>query len=229
MTTSVETIFASIVADRGGASNFDQTQLHIARRVAQMLADEGDLSPTALSALLALLPDKPSADAPEYDLSRLTDREFAALDKLCAKVADVTLPPAPEAEPRVRRRSPRERAAAELALLLDALEGEQDAARKANWRNVPPASDTDVQHVQNCITSLLGLVTWPRVAEPWIENAVFTERKLWLDREAAELAARAAEVPIAPTAEPAPAEPAPEARVLPFIFRAPRSPLPGTI
>jgi hypothetical protein len=40
MSDAVESIFGSIIADRG-ASNFDATQLQIARRVAQMLADDG--------------------------------------------------------------------------------------------------------------------------------------------------------------------------------------------
>jgi hypothetical protein len=180
----VETVFASIVTDRGGLSNFDQTALHVARRVAQMLADDSDLSASALSALMALLPAK-SAAGDSYDLSRLSDEEFAVLDRLTAKAADVALPPAPVPEVQLRLQSPRQREAERLAIMLDELEACAEAQRKVDWRRPWTATDEDVQAVRGAITSLIGLapVTERQIAEPWIDEAVLKERRTWLDKE----------------------------------------------
>jgi hypothetical protein len=130
MSDAVESIFGSIIADRG-ASNFDATQLQIARRVAQMLADDGDLSATALNALMGLLPEKKAG--PEYDLSKLTDAEFATLDKLTAIAAGIA-PSKPE-KPRQRpRRSYRQLYVEETVILFDQLAAQCAEARRAGNR-----------------------------------------------------------------------------------------------
>jgi hypothetical protein len=206
MSTDVEAIFASLVADR---PNCDRTQLQIARRIAAMLADDSDLSASALSALLALLPEKPNADEPPLDYSRLTDKEFHLLDKLVAKAANKALPPAPFEEPKLRRRSPRERQAQELAVLLDNLEAESDAQRKLDWRRPWLASEDDLLNIRNCVVSLVGLVATDRAIFRYlIENAQYEARKEFRDREAADApaapAGSAANIaPTGPAADPA--------------------------
>jgi hypothetical protein len=167
---AVADIFRSLITERGGAAALDSTQRIVAMRVAEALASSAPLNAPTLNVLLSLLPPKPDADAAPYDLARLTDAEFAELDRLSAKAADVTLPPAPVPEVLLRPRSPRQCEAEQLAWLLDALEAEEDAARKVNWKNVPPVSDEDVAHVYAAITSLIGLapVTEQKVYGTWI-------------------------------------------------------------
>jgi hypothetical protein len=158
MSDAAQDILQSLIRERGGANRFDQTQLVVASKLAEMLASDATVSAPAIVALSGLLPAKPTAGEPEYDLSRLSDEEFAELDRLSAKAADATLPPAPVPEALLRLRTPRQRQAEELALLIDALEGEQEAARRANWRQPWSASDDDLMDIRNCIVALLGLV-----------------------------------------------------------------------
>jgi hypothetical protein len=218
-TYAVESIFASILSDRGSASRFDQTQLQVARRVAQMLADDGDLSATALSALLGLLPAKPSDTEPAWNLALLTDRELEQLDTLAAK-ATGTAPPS--VEPKRKgppRRSPRQREAEELALLLDMLEAEGDAARKKDWRRPYALTDDDAMHVRNSIVTMLGLVVLPR--------------RLFVEIESAEAARKESAVPAAvldtPSApvppvveQPKPEQPPSNVTQFAGLFTAPR-------
>jgi hypothetical protein len=201
MSADVETIFTSIVTDRGGLSNFDQTALHVARRVAQMLADDSDLSASALSALMALLPAKPAAGEASYDLSRLTDEEFHLLDGLNAKASNTALPPALFVEPRWPKLSHRSLYITETVLLFDQLEAEIENARRKGQRTDLPVEDLEL--VRNAVVGLLLDVAQPEQIFSYIaENAIYSERKTWLDREEATKAAAAA----------APAVPAPEVK-----------------
>jgi len=160
-TDAVESIFSSLVADRGGASQFDQTQLQIGRRVAQMLADDSDrISTQALGALMGLLPERPAKGEVAYDLSKLTAAEFAALDKLTAKAAGL-LPPTPEKVRRVPRRSARAWNGDDLVLLLDQLEAEIENGRRENWRQPYRLTDDDMRVLRNALGGVLSLVAQP--------------------------------------------------------------------
>jgi hypothetical protein len=226
MSDAVEQIFAGLIADRGGIARFDETQRQICRRIAVMLSDDSaDLSASSLNVLLSLMPEKSAA--PELDLTKLSDKEFAELDRLTSIAAGVRASK-PDKPRRAPLRSPRERLAAELAILLDAIEATTDDYRRRDWRNVPAVSAEDVAAVRGAVSDVIGLAVSERaIAEPWIDEATYPLRTELAQRDAI---ARVRDVLDAPMiAEPVPVEPPPEARVVPLVFRAPRSPLPGTI
>jgi superfamily II RNA helicase len=222
MSDAIQDALQSLIQERGGSSRFDQTQLLIASKLAEMLVGDASVNASAVVALTGLLPAKPSAEEGSWNLELLTDEQFKTLDRLCA-IARGEKPPSVEKPRRgPPRRSPREVLAHDLALTLDCLEAEQDAARKLDWKNVPAISDEDVQHVQNAISSLLGLVvTWPRVAEPWIDEATYPLRKELAERDAV---ARVHDVLDAPArVEPAPEPPPNNVVEAPFgVFRVRR-------
>jgi hypothetical protein len=207
---AVEQIFAGLVADRGGMANFDRTQLQICRRVAVMLADDGDLSASALSALLALLPAKPSDSEPEYDFSKLSDKEFATLDHLTAVAAGLK-PPGPQPKPRrAPQRSYRQIWGEIYAIDVDQIEAEQENARRCKrpWA----LSDDDRIAIANACQVFLGLLAKPETVWPHIEEtATHNERKKWLDKQS--VAVPAAAVLDAPAADPAATPVAPGAVV----------------
>jgi hypothetical protein len=66
---------------------FDQTQLAVARKLAQLLADDGEVSGSTLTTLLSLLPGKASDAEAAWDLSRLSDKQLEQLDVLAAVAA----------------------------------------------------------------------------------------------------------------------------------------------
>jgi hypothetical protein len=133
MSADGDALLAQIIADHGGRERFDATALAVAARLAAILSSDGDgtsnTSAATIAALCTLLPSKPSATEPQWNLALLTDAELATLDKLCAKAMG-ELPPSVEKPRRHPRRSPREVWAAYYAIAIDAIEAEQDDARR---------------------------------------------------------------------------------------------------
>jgi hypothetical protein len=210
-----QSVFDGLLRERGGSQAFDQTQLAVARKLAQLLADDGEVSGSTLTTLVSLLPPKPSDTEEAWDLSLLTDEQLEELDRLAAR-ATGTAPPTPQKPRRgPPRRSQREREGQELARLLDSLEGEADHAAKAKRRYA--LTDDDLLHVRNLIVDMLGLVCLPRMVFVEVESAEAA-------RQESAVPAAVLETPIAPA--PAAPEPKPSNLIEPAfgVFTARRSP-----
>jgi hypothetical protein len=224
--SDAQSIFEGLIAERGGRERFDVSGLAIANKLATLLASDTDGSAATIASLCELLPPKPTAGDETWDLSLLTDEQFKTLDRLCA-IARGEKPPTPEKSRKgPPKRSYREHLAHGLALLLDQLDGEEEAARRINWRDFPGPSAEDVAAVRGAISDLLGLtVMLHDVAAVEIEDARFVERKVWLDREeAARAVARVHDIIDQPQREASP-EPPPRSNVVeaPFgVFRVRR-------
>jgi hypothetical protein len=97
-------IFTSLVAERGGEGRFSISELAICRHLSQLLADPS-ASPHSISALIGLLPVPATAEAPPYDLGKLTRREFQLLEHLLARASGETkaLPPKSRSELQCQR------------------------------------------------------------------------------------------------------------------------------
>jgi hypothetical protein len=165
-----QAVFDGLVRERGGSQAFDQTQLAVARKLAQLLADDGEVSGSTLTTLVSLLPPKPGTDEPEYDLSRLSDREFAELDRLTAIAAGLK-PSKPDKPRRHPQRSYRQIWAEIHAVAIDQIEGEQAHARRCKrpWL----LSETDRIELRNAACFLFGLLALPaQVFAEEIEGAV---------------------------------------------------------
>jgi hypothetical protein len=80
VTNDPQALLNDLVRERGGLGCWDAVALGAARRLCAPLVDGADVSPTQISGLLELLPPKTS-EAP-LDLSLLSDKEFATLDRL---------------------------------------------------------------------------------------------------------------------------------------------------
>jgi hypothetical protein len=188
MSDAVEDIFRSLVAERGGAAALDSTQRIVALKLAEALASDAPLNAPILNALLGLLPEKSAG--PAYDLSKWSDKEFAELDRLTAIAAGLA-PSKPDKPRRHPRRSHREVSAALYAVEVDRLEAEHEAAFREKRPFV--LSDPDRALLQNACHLWLGLIATPEQVFSYIEeNATYSERKRWLDREEAAGAAAAA-------------------------------------
>jgi hypothetical protein len=215
-----QSVFDGLLRERGGSQAFDQTQLAVARKLAQLLADDGEVSGSTITTLVSLLPPKPSDTEVPYDLSKLSDKEFSELDRLTAIAAGLK-PSKPDKPRRHPQRSYRQIWGEIYAIDIDQIEAEQEHARrrKQPW----PLSDGDRLIIANACGLWMGLLALP--AQVWpdmIESAIHAERKRWLDKEAAALAAAAA-APAVPAVAPAPA-PAPSTNVVPMLglFSSPR-------
>jgi hypothetical protein len=197
-------VFRSLVAERGGIERFDGTQRVIALKLSEMLVSDGAVSAPAILALSGLLPPKPSADEEAWDLSKLNDRELATLDKISRKALGL-LPPTPQAPHRFPKRSHRQLYVEETVMLLDQIEAESEHRRRRGER--ADLSDDDLLLIRNALVWLIvSLPTTPaRVFAVEVESAVYAERRSWLDREQAALAAVS---PAAPQVEAAAPEPA---------------------
>jgi hypothetical protein len=188
-------LFRDIVAEHGGKSAFDAIQLGAARRLAQVLSEDADINAAIVSTLSGMLPPKAPIE-PSPDLTRLTDRQLAALDSLMA-VAHGERPPAPERPaPRRKSRSRRQVAADDLAVLCDQIEAETQSEHRR-------ASDDEMREIKNGLIALLPLAVNP--LDLWPEQIDDMAHRLAADLAKAELA-KAAESPApAPTQPPAPA------------------------
>jgi hypothetical protein len=195
-------IFEALVNERGGLDKLNATELAIANKLATLLADNADVPGSTISALMSLLPKPLSADAPVYDLSKLTDKEFAMLDKLTAKAAGL-LPPSVEKPRRFPLRSDRERWAAIHAVAVDQIEAEKEAAFRA--RQPWSLSEDDRLAIYSACELFLGLIAqpgqiWPHIAE----EAAYRVRKEFAGREELAAAAAVLAVPAASAAAPKP-------------------------
>ena len=183
--SDAQALLDRIINERGGASMFDATALGVAKRLAMMLASDGDGSAVAIKQLCELLPAK--SDAPAYDLSLLSDRQLEQLDALLA-VASGLKPPSP-AEPRKKPlRSWRQWMADDAAVLFDALAAEEDNARRQ--REAHEWSEVDILACRNAVVMICPIFPARMFAEE-IESARYAERKRWTEAEAARLAASA--------------------------------------
>jgi hypothetical protein len=213
--SDAQALLDQIITERGGRIAFDATALGVARRLANILASDSDGSAVAIAQLCELLPAKPSDTEPEYDLSKLTDAEFATFDRLSRKACGL-LPPSVEKVRRKPLRSYRGLYVEQTVLLLDQIEGEALNRQRRGER--VDLSDDDVLLIRGALEWLLvSLPTTPgEVFRYLIENAQYEVRKEFADREGAARAAVAA-APVVPAVDPAP-EPKPSNVVTPPMW-----------
>jgi hypothetical protein len=199
--TGADQLLSQIVQDHGGRERFDATALAVAARLAAILSSDSDGSAAQIAQLVELLPPKPSATEPAWDLTKLTDKELDQLDRISRKATGLE-PPTPEKPRRgPPHRSYREVWAESYAVAVDGIEAELENARRDKRPRALTDGDLSVLH-NACQLWFGDMVTAKQVFAHVVENAVYAVRREYADREAAELAARAAaEVPIAPTGE----------------------------
>jgi hypothetical protein len=167
MSDAAGDIFRSLVAERGGAGQFDETQKIVALKLAEMLASDAAVSAPAIVALIGLLPPKASDTEAPYDLSKLSDKEFAELDRLTAIAAGLK-PSKPDKPRRHPLRSYRETWAAIFAHDVDAIAGEIENARRRGRVHV--LDDFERATLHNACRLWLSLIIepaqlWPEIAE----------------------------------------------------------------
>jgi hypothetical protein len=111
---------------------------------AALAAPDADPIGTArcIETLTSLLPEPPADGSPPWDLSKLSDREFAALERLHAR-ATGGIPPRPLRRPPRKPLTERETRAMEMACVLDVAEDEN---RKL--------TDDDLLAARNCLSSM---------------------------------------------------------------------------
>ena len=189
-----------------------------------LASDSTTLSPQALVSLISLLPNKPSVDEGIWNLELLTDEQFKTLDHLCA-IARREKPPSVEKKRRRPLRSDREVWAALYAHDVDQIEAEHEAAFREKRPFV--LSDHDLALLMNaCDLWFSPMATAEKVFAHVAENATYSERKLWLDKEAAaETAIARVKDVLGPSPEAKPEPPSPNNNVVeaPFgVFRVRR-------
>jgi hypothetical protein len=219
--TLTQVVFEELLREFGGKAALTAVQLGACRRLAMLLGGTETIVPAQIATLQELLPARPAADdEPEWDLSLLTNEQLEDLDVLAA-ICTRTAPPTvvkPRRGP--PRRSHREHVAIGAAHLLDHLEADADAARKAKHRHV--LTDDDLMHVRNCLVELLGCVALPRrVFAIEIENSA---------HQGSAVSAAVLDTPpeppgAAPVAVPAAPAPEPVSNIADFVggFSRPRS------
>jgi hypothetical protein len=193
--STAEAIFASIISERG-RERFDATQLAIARKLASLLsADDDNISASTIAALMALLPPKPEALIdPPYDLSRLTDREFAMLDYLTSRAAGLAAE-----KPKRKRHSARATRAIDFAERIDRLAAPLREAKGESWK----LDQDEALAIRAAFCELVEPVaTVTQIFEKDIHEAVVARRyfERQADKAANEAAGEAVEKP-----SPAPA------------------------
>jgi hypothetical protein len=158
-------VLADIVDSRGGPGVFNLVDMAVARSLVAVLIKtaNGDATkaPTiaALSALLPPLQQKADAAPVDFDLKRLSDKEFAFLEYLCARARG-------EKPERPDRRSVRQAWADMLARRIDHIEAE----------NRTPTED-ELNDIRNDVHAVLGLVV-PIPVRLWPESAKELARAL---------------------------------------------------
>jgi hypothetical protein len=173
----------ALISERGGAGCFDRTQLLICSKLAEMLTADASVNASAVVALSSLLPAKPAADEGEWNLELLTDEQFKVFDRLCS-IARGEKPPTVEKPRRHPQRSYRQTWCEIYAIDVDAIEAEQENARRCKKPWV--LSDGDRVAIANACQVFLGLLAKPETVWPHIEEtATHIERKRWLDKESA--------------------------------------------
>jgi len=142
MKADLAAIFNALIAERGGPEAFDVTALAVARAVAAQLASDRP-DGAELLRLTQLLPAK-QKPAAEPDISKLSLRELATLERLCAKAEGRAAPPP---EPKV---SKRQADADRLVAVLDAAEKRGGLI------------ESDRVRIATLISCLLRPLAWPR-------------------------------------------------------------------
>jgi hypothetical protein len=138
---SAEALLQEIVNERG---NLSVLQLAVARQLARLLSRD-DADANAITRLESLLPARPDPEAgPSWDLSKLSDREFAALERLHARATGQAPPPRLR-KPPPPPETPRTIRARELADLLDKVDSERRQL-----------TDDDLMECRNHLSGLLG-------------------------------------------------------------------------
>jgi hypothetical protein len=196
--SAAETIFTSIISERG-RERFDATQLAIARKLASLLAaDDDNISAATIATLVALLPPKPEPNDPPYDLTRLSDREFAMLDYLTSRAAGLVAE-----KPKRKRHSARAIRAIDLAERIDRLAAPRGEANGESWQ----LDQDEALSIRAAICELVEPVaTVTQIFERDIHEAVAAQRyfEREVDEAARQAAAKAAEKPSESPAPPGP-------------------------
>jgi hypothetical protein len=143
MKDPVAVLMDQLLAERGGRGRFSATELALAHQLASLLSMPPDATTArTCAAITEMLPARISPDPdPPADLSLLSDRQFAMLEKLLA-IARGQQPPT---WPRRKQHKQTEREADALRLA-----GILDAAAAAGRLT----ADDEIQ-VRNCLSSML--------------------------------------------------------------------------
>jgi hypothetical protein len=196
--SAAESIFTSIISERG-RERFDATQLAIARKLASVLAaDDDNISASTIATLMALLPPKPEAPIdPPYDLTRLSDREFAMLDYLTSRAAGLAAE-----KPKRKRHSARAIRAIDLAERIDRLAAPRRETKGESWK----LDQDEALAIRASFCELVEPVaTVTQIFEKDIHEAVARRNfERPADQVASEAATKAADWPLASRAPPGP-------------------------
>jgi hypothetical protein len=144
---AVANLTDQILAERGGRQAFTFTQLAIAHQLGSALTSPADsTTATTVARLTEMLPPVVTDDAPAWDLTKLSDRQFAMLEKLAAVATGQASPPRLR-KPPLPPETPRTIRARELADLLDKADSEGR-----------PLSESDLLQCRSHLSGLLGLL-----------------------------------------------------------------------